>query len=270
MDRTKGLKMTEAISTDNLPKVKEPFFSQFKARYSRYGKKLNTHDAFKIMAVLLMIADQAGEYLLENNGWLRLLGRISAPLFFFLVGYWGRVNIRPSFIIYGVLLSLSSIFVNGHLTLNVLLNFMLIYWLLKLKPAQDLSTFWRVIGFAVCILSTEWIYDYFEYGLFGVLFAYSARLLAQKDKEAYIWLGLSSICYFSWQCYYFQFNQHIAQMLLLFTLMIPTYFAMLKFRLFPLNCSATMRPIALVLSRFSLEIYFYHLIIFQAIYYFRY
>src|SRR5579872_332312 len=90
---------------------------------TRYGQAINTHDLLKIAGLALMIVDHLGAYVFQDNLWLRLIGRGAAPLFFFLIGYSGKLRIRPSLIMFGLILSVTGFLISGHFWVNILLVF---------------------------------------------------------------------------------------------------------------------------------------------------
>jgi len=108
------------------------------------------------------------------------------------------------------------------------------------------------------------ISPYLEYGLLGLLIAYSARALALQDKGAEIGLIFTLIVYCFWQHIIFQFtNPYYAPLLFLVLFLI-----MRNYRLAPLACPPWALWHVLSIARYSLPIYFFHLLILQ-IYYLR-
>ncbi len=211
-----------------------------------------------------MIIDHIGFYFLQDYAAFRLLGRGAAPLFFFLIGYEGRLRITPLLLFYGLTLSLSAYVVNGFHQINILLSFVLIHYLMHFFHIERAHTFTRILCFLALSFLNFFIYNYIEYGLLGILIAYCGRLMALHDKQGPTWLMLVLLVYFIWECIYFQFQQ---QPLLIYSfagLVLCLYFMMSQYQLKTLSCPSWLLVPALVISRYSLEIYFYHLILFQA------
>ena len=71
----------------------------------RYGAAVNSHDVVKVLAIAAMVIDHAGWLFVDNNVWMRIVGRLAAPLFFFLVGYSGSYRFKPEILMLGVALS---------------------------------------------------------------------------------------------------------------------------------------------------------------------
>ncbi|HRE31734.1 MAG TPA: TraX family protein [Candidatus Berkiella sp.] len=66
----------------------------------RYGKSLNTHDFIKVLAIVIMVIDHVGDYVFPDNHWLRLIGRIGLPMWFFLIGYVNKLRMNKYLIVY--------------------------------------------------------------------------------------------------------------------------------------------------------------------------
>ncbi len=234
------------------------------SRLTKYGS-FNTHDLIKVIAIALMFIDHIGLYLLNDNMWCRLIGRAAAPLFFFLIGYVGKLHVSPSLIVFGIILSVSSSFINSTLQINILLNFILIYYSLRFFPPEKMRTTTRVLSFILFAGANVYISFYLDYGLLGFLIAYSARLLALKDKQSDYWLLGSLVVYFVWESAYFGFIQ--AYFVFTFAaITLALYALMLSYRLANLYCPKPLLLPGLVISRYSLEIYFIHLILLQGYY----
>ena len=68
------------------------------------SQRLICYDFFKFVAILVMIIDHVGKYFLPEIEILRVIGRVAAPLFFFLVGYSKSQRLEHKILIYAVLL----------------------------------------------------------------------------------------------------------------------------------------------------------------------
>lgn len=236
----------------------------------RYGQRLNTHDVIKIVAVLLMLVDHIGLYFFDNNQWCRLIGRAAAPLFFLLIGSVAKLRLRPTLFIYGALLSLSASLLHQHLWLNILVSFLAIDGILKWLPPQRLAMWQQILFFAVCIMLNFFLYHWLEYGTLGLMLAFSARLNVFKTTPAFFWLVLSLFCYAIWEGSSFQFFQSPLQLISFISLMVVVFFIMwlYRFKTLPQYPQFLLLP-SLLISRYSLEIYFFHLISFHAYAFFQ-
>ncbi len=232
----------------------------------RYGTQLNSHDLIKAIAIILVIIDHTAEFLLENNPWCRLLGRGAAPLFFFLIGYSAKLRVRVSLVIYALILTFTGFLLFNHLWLNILVNFIFIYCFLNLFPPQ-LSHKWTQISLYIgAILLHPVLSKYIEYGTTGFLIAYSARLLYLQKPAGKYGLGVSLFLYYLWQGYAFGFYQRQILLTGLGLICVALYLAMVFYKFRPIACPPRLRLPLLILSRYSLEIYFYQLFTLQLIF----
>lgn len=235
----------------------------------RYGHELNTHDLLKILAITLMIIDHVGLYLLNDNMICRLLGRGAAPIFFFLVGYSGKVNVKLSLIVYGIILSITGGLLGHQLWINILLCFIFIDFSLRHFKLETLSLLTRIIGFAALVAFNYFIYPYVEYGTIGLMIAYSARSVALKEPYARLWMGLSLTVLGIYQALTFRFIQHEYILIFFGAMMITLFFLFQGYRLIVIPWRSKMTWLGLVIARYSLDIYFYQVIILQAYYVFE-
>ena len=97
---------------------------------------ITSYDLFKTLAVITMIIDHIGIYFFPDDVWWRTIGRMSFPIWLFLVGY-ARNREIPNILIAGAVILFASNFVAGmgvfplsilvaiavvRLTLNPLMN----------------------------------------------------------------------------------------------------------------------------------------------------
>ena len=60
---------------------------------------LNTHDIWKLLALILMFIDHAGMYIFDNNLDFRLIGRLSFPIFAVIYGYHFKDKINTKLLL---------------------------------------------------------------------------------------------------------------------------------------------------------------------------
>ena len=235
------------------------------SRIFEYGRGLNSHDLLKIIAISLMIIDHIGEFLYPEFLWLRLLGRSAAPLFFFLIGYVNHLHLRPTLFIYGFILTITAYFQFNHVFINVLLNMIFIQYCLWMFPPEKISLPWRCVFFVAAVAVNCWLSAYVEYGLLGLLFAYSARLIALRSPQASYWMGFTLIAYVVWETILFGFYKNPVFVYIFVGMLTGLYFIFMYYRMFTLKPRRWQIPL-LLLSRYSLDIYFFHFIGLQGVF----
>lgn len=232
----------------------------FKNLY-RYGTNVNTHDLLKAIAIILMLVDHLGLYLLGNDLWLRTLGRGAAPLFFFLVGHNAHHRFKSEIFTYGLILTALTFFLEKVLFIDILINFVLINWVLDHFAIHKLSNKMLLGIFVLLLILHLFTNLWLEYGAFGLLFAFAGRLSA--EGRGLYWLLGAFLSYFLFECVDFHFVNHTNYISLFATLclVIGTILHGYQERIWKLD--TVLRLPILVISRYSLQIYFAHLVVFK-------
>lgn len=227
-------------------------------RIYRYGRSVNSHDLVKVVATILMIVDHIGYYILGDSAWFRLIGRGAAPLFFFLVGYVPHHRFDWRLVIYGTILSAVNYFFFDYVFLNILINFVFIKAFLDYTPVEKLDNIDLIAIVLILILVNPLLSPYVEYGVNGILYALSARLMTLNDQRGKLLLILTVIHHFIYQALIFSFIDYPLQLfsvsLVGCSVLILLYHY--KFR----DWKVPLRLPLLIISRYSLAIYFWHLL----------
>lgn len=248
----------------------------------RHGSEVNSHDLIKILAICAMVIDHVGRYLLANNVWMRVVGRLAAPQFFFLVGYSGSYKFKREILLYGlVLVTVTYItdsgtgFVDRIAPLNILLSFVLIKALLnRFDPAEQPTENLFALLIALVIFSFP-SYLLIEYGTLGLGYAIGARLIRRRHEFALIWICTTVAVHFFYAMFFLPIleldmaQQYIVPaiaLLLVVFLANLTTFLRYGFRMFRVE-PRPLRTLAIFTSRHSLEIYVVHLAAFMIISY---
>lgn len=148
-------------------------------------------DLWKSAALLLILIDHVGFYLLPEQPWLLAVGRAALPIFFFLIGFAGPRRAPWFWWAAGAALTALDIWRAGSAadaTLNILINFALIRLALPLIE-RHLAGDWRRMGLFALVLAAAapWTGPYIEYGTAGWLLAlvglaHRRALAAGPDK----------------------------------------------------------------------------------------
>lgn len=189
------------------------------------------------------------------------------PAFFFLIGYVNKLRIRTSLILYGLCLTYTTSLLTQHWCINILLCFIFFSLFINWFPLEKHSILLRAVFFLTIAVLNYFVYPNIEYGLLGLLIMYSARWIALQESQSRYWLFITLLLYFIFQGYYFfafvESPLYIAMLSLYFCVL---YFFLSTYTLKTIYCPQPLLPIGLFLSRYSLPIYFIHLIILQIIY----
>lgn len=146
----------------------------------------------KIIAVLTMAVDHVGYFLLRNNFYMRLIGRLAFPIFAFFIAEGmiythSRKKYCLSLLVCAVISQVPYVFLQDFHHLNVLFTFLIaifcIYMLEEYKNHQISCLIGLILTFFV--LAVTELYGVFDYGIFGVLLVLVFYFCKQK------WLRLS-------------------------------------------------------------------------------
>lgn len=156
----------------------------------------NTHDLLKIIAILAMTIDHLGYYHFEENEWLRIIGRLAAPLFFFVIGTSTSFRFKQDILLWGLIITFINIWVESDFLLNILISIVLIKLFLKEVNPCHFSTGGLIILFLIGVGLFPLISSLLEYGTMGLLFAVSGALIAKKQTRGFYFLLATTSAYF--------------------------------------------------------------------------
>jgi hypothetical protein len=244
-------------------------------RLNKY-RGVNTLDLIKALAVASMIVDHVGFYLLGDSELWRSFGRFSAPLFFFVAGYvarpikWAGPFWRTPLLWLlplGAILTILNYFIYGNVTLNILLSLFAIKLLLGIWDISNTKIHWLVLLFLFLFLSNSALRPFVDYGTLGLAYALGGRLLAERKfpiTARILLLTTVAVQFYA----YLPNKQHLwffAGVGILLALIVTSF----RFRVldeFREKKYLAPRILLLLLSRYSLEIYFLHLAALRLLY----
>ncbi len=143
--------------------------------------KANYQDLLKTIAIVCMILDHIGLYFLQEELWIRSIGRFVMPIFCFYAGYNYRCP-KTSICILGIILTSMFFVVSGGImwTLNMLLSIYLgqcyLYILDKYNKNSGADT---VIHCIILIVLTPLTNALIEYGTIVIAFMVAGRSAAR-------------------------------------------------------------------------------------------
>lgn len=212
----------------------------------------NYQDKIKMVAIVAMIIDHLGSVFLSNFEILRVIGRISAPIFFFFCGYNFKNHNRPLLLVYGILLVINSWIVYNTIHVNILFTIFLgNLYLNKIYSHSDkfVSNLFQIFPLILFAPATNYL---FEYGTIGFAFMLIGYLCKNNKENYYKYILIYSlmICFSGQILFWFDFYNFIL-------LIIMSY---LVYYLFQENGFENLVGNKIMhITRNSLMIYFVHL-----------
>lgn len=236
---------------------------------------LTSYDLLKSLALILMVADHIGYFLLPEMEWFRVIGRLSVPIWFFLIGFANTRQVQTT-IWLGALVVLVSTIVAGEyiIPVNILFSLALARLLIDRIMAGALQSYEAFAGmfFLLFFLSVPTMV-LFEYGTMGFMFAVLGYM--RRHKEGLTIHPLAMFGFVAAISFYYAVISGLlipkldgAQMLFLFAGVFSLsgllfIFRDLEFKAIPAAFNSALLPLK-VMGRHSLYIYVVHLLIFRA------
>jgi len=154
-------------------------------------KDLTSYDFLKALAIILMVADHIGFYFYPDDMWFRTFGRLSVPVWFFLIGYAKTRDIPRLVWVWAGLAVLSSLVAGQYLfPLNILFTLMAARWLIdavmaRAGPGRALRSYETLAGMFFILLLLSFPTGFFiEYGSLAGMFAmYGYMMRRRKELE---------------------------------------------------------------------------------------
>lgn len=157
------------------------------AALKKYPDVLTSYDFLKTLAVITMVIDHVGYYFFpEQMGW-RLVGRLSFPIWLFLVGFAHSREINSLLIGGGIALLISSLVVGQALfPLNILFTIIVVRLVIDSVMQVALLSFqsMAMIMLACIIMSIPTTF-LFEYGTHAILFAMFGYMVRRQSQISF-------------------------------------------------------------------------------------
>jgi uncharacterized membrane protein len=184
------------------------------------AQRINQYDVLKLVALLAMTIDHVGAYLLPDMLELRVIGRVAAPIFCFLIGFNGSYRFRSELLIAAVAMSVADTLLDGSLVpLNILWLVLLIrvalQWL-DAHPTQPLNEITLLVASVVVALPSNAVVEWGSATIAWALWGRAVRQQAGRKATAYGMLGLLLMILLSWAQFPFTPAQTAAMIVLLF------------------------------------------------------
>ncbi len=150
-------------------------------------KEITSYDLLKALAIILMVVDHIGHFFFFDELWFRVIGRFSAPFWFFLIGYANSRDLGARLWIGAAILIVTGI-VTGHniLPLNILVTIIVCRLVLDRVMAVAVRSYENlgalVMLMALLILPTAILA---EYGTLGFLFVMFGWFMRHREELTY-------------------------------------------------------------------------------------
>ncbi len=237
------------------------------AKLTKYGE-VNSYDLAKCLAIIAMLIDHLGLFFFPDHVIFRIIGRVSFPIFFFLIGYSQKFKNEKSILILAVfMLVLDHIladkdtiffFNSASILPNVIISRFFLHWSINWVKSNILVSFFLL---ALYYIPAAII---FGYGTLGCMFIICGYLKRNNytDLKSSLFLILTTIFYIIAQGTFYSFGW-IATFS---TEMLMLLFCMYNFKVKNyLIANHHLKSLALLCSRYSLYLYCIHFELFKII-----
>lgn len=218
---------------------------------------LTSYDALKLIAILAMTIDHVGAYLLPDDCyWPRVIGRVAAPIFCFLVGWNGSYRWRSPLLYVALGVSLLEFLHHALFPLNILwvilLGRLVMQWMDQRARAEPAAV--MIIGCVVWLPIAMLGLDYGTVGLMWMLLGRQQRRAPHSAAAmAYAFAALLATA----AQLPFLLPMPLLPSLVALALMAATTVGLWRFTL--REYAATPMPVGVYLARHALYYYGIHL-----------
>lgn len=236
-------------------------------RIGKYGP-LNTHDLVKVVALLIMTIDHVGAYLQPDELWWRAVGRITFPVWFFLIGY-ARSNRIGTELWWGavVLMAANLWAYYPFFPLNALISIMVCRLLLRVADRYALVEKRPLECFVVLLFLNIPLTLLWEYGMVAVMYAFGGRMVrlgCRNLRHALFWV-FATLAFLLWQFHIFDFSDEQAAFVLFGTAAVCVWLYQYEQADLGWQLPRGIDWVVKLLSRYSLHYYVVHRVLFQLV-----
>ena len=236
-------------------------------KLTKYGT-INYYDLAKCLAIIAMLIDHLGLFFLPNHDALRIIGRISFPIFFFLVGYSQKFKNEKTILILALFMLVFDYILSDTGNNFLFNNFSILPNLIVSRFFLNRSINWiksnLLVSFFLLALYYIPVALIFGYGTLGCMFIICGYLRRNdnKDLKSSLFLIFTTMFYIIFQGHLFSLRG-----IMMFTveMLILLYF-MYNFKVKNyLISNHFLNYLILLCSRYSLYFYCIHFELFKII-----
>lgn len=145
---------------------------------------LTSYDVLKTLALVLMVVDHIGYFFFPEEMWFRVIGRLSVPIWFFLIGFARTREIPKLFWVMALVVTASALIAGEYLfPLNILFTLILARLSIDWIYTHALRNREAFLGmFFLLFLGALPSLIFIEYGTLGLLFTLMGALRRRKDE----------------------------------------------------------------------------------------
>ncbi len=244
-------------------------FTGFLEKAKMRGITYTSLDAMKFFAIINMTADHIGFYFEPHHLWWRAIGRITFPVWFFLVGYSRSRALGKTLWIYAIILMASDPFIGASIfPLNALVSVILSRLFLNLCEDRQWLPEKLPEILVACVLLTLPTTLFFEYGSIAFLFAVMGRMVHTKQTRHFLALIIVSyVTFIAWQLIWFKFDTMQTAYVAVGSALVIGWLARCPNNvIWPQWTGSHWKTLVAVLSRNTLPYYFFHRFGFEIVY----
>lgn len=237
--------------------------------------EITSYDLFKTFALVTMVIDHVGYYFFPEDQWLRVIGRVSAPMWFFLIGYANSRDLGEK-MWGGLILLVAANLVVGMpvFPLNILATMIFIRLVVDEAMLRAMRNYESLLGISlIAVFLVIPSMSLWEYGTAGALFAMYGCMrrhpeaLARLPRDsATLFITFVTMFYVGLQSVVFGFDRVQALSVTIGMLPVILWMSMFRPQIYP-ALSRVLSPIGTgflqLCGRYSLEFYVLHLIAFK-------
>lgn len=225
---------------------------------------LNTHDIWKMLALLLMFIDHTGLYVFNNDLNFRLIGRLSFPIFAVIYGYHFKGKINTKLLLYGLPIVIVNYYFKNEIYFNILYSFVVGGFILKFYNSNLDKKYDKIFFLLIMMMFGIIINPILEYGLFAFFFMLSANTKNSKEKATYF--SITFLLYFIFQVGSFTIKN--SYVIFLFTTLFIEAWLLFKYSIKDVNVGNKYLELFIkIFARYSLEIYVIQAILYRIYFY---
>lgn len=231
--------------------------------YTRFSNEVSSQDMFKAIALLTMIIDHIGLYFYPNELWMRAIGRVAAPIWLFFVGYnykSGSSYLSQIFFLAILLQSIAILYGNVYIfpldvLFTVIIALVVLDYYERCYKAESIRIFLLAILVLIFYPYTKYITQYGILGVYMSIWGYNYKHnIGNKLQESMLAFMLIFITQSS------TFGFKILEEIIFVLLLCPLIYALYIYKPITLNINGTSKYIINFVARYSLYVYFFHLV----------